>query len=169
MEAEELGRATSGRAVRAPAPDGLDRASPEEDALQVRRGHLVAEGGLVHIPELGERERLGSERKPDVRVRELAVQPLAAREHDRPVVERRVGLRVDRVPARIARDVRVDSLGDEPEICGRELPAVGMALRLAPRSELLEVRDLPHVHLRGQVPEDRALECLAGNEGAAGQ
>ena len=140
------------------APDGLDRSTSQEHTLQVRGGDLVAEGGLVHVPELRERERLRSEREPRVRVRELAVQTFSACDDDRAVVERGLRQRVDRMPARIRRNVRIDVAGDEPEVRRRELPALGVPVWSAPRAELLEVRHLPHVDLRREVPEDRPLE-----------
>ena len=81
-----------------------------------------------------------------------------------------VGQRVDRVPARVARERAGSSAErDEPEIRGRELPALGVAGRIAPRPELLEVRDLAHVDLGREVPEDRALERLVRDERPAGE
>jgi len=44
-----------------------------------------------------------------------------------------------------------------------------VAVGIAERLELLEVRDLPHVDLGGEVPLDRLLESLAGLEVAAGK
>ena len=90
-------------------------------------------------------------------------------EDDRAVVEGCRRQRVDRVPARVGGHARIDAQRDEPEVRGRELPALGMAGRIAPRPELLEVRDVAHVHLRREVAEDRALERLVGDERAAGE
>ena len=42
-----------------------------------------------------------------------------------------------------------------------------MAVGLAPRLELLQVRELLHVHLRGQMAANRVLERLARVEVAA--
>ena len=112
---------------------------------------------------------LGCEREADVRVRELAAQSLAARQHDRAVVERGRRERVDSVPARVRRHARIDPEGNETEVRGRELPVARMTSRVAPRAELLEVRDLTHVHLRSQVTQDRLLERLVGSERAAGE
>ena len=95
-EPVELGRSAAGGAVRAAPADGLDRAAAQEDPLEVRRGDLVAERGLVDVAELGERERFGREREADVRVRELPAQAIASGEDDRAVVEGGLGQRVDR-------------------------------------------------------------------------
>ena len=155
--------------MRAAPADGLDRAAPEEDALQVRGRDLVSERRLVDVAELGERERRRCQREADVRVRELATEPVATREDDRAVVERGLREGVDRVPGRVGRYTRIEPQRHEPEVCGRELPPRGMADRVAPRPELLEVRDLAHVDLRREVPRDRGLERLVRDEGAAGK
>ena len=153
----------------APTTDGLDRTAPQEDPLEVRRGDLVSESGLVHVSELGERERLGREREADVRVRELPAQAVAPGEDDRAVVEGGLRQRVDRVPASVGGNAGIETKGNEPEIGGRQLPALGVAGGIAPGAELLEVRDLAHVHLRREVAEDGALELLVRDERAAGQ
>ena len=54
-------------------------------------------------------QRVWREREADVGVRELAAQPLAAREDDLAVVERGRREVVDRVPGRVGRNVRVDA------------------------------------------------------------
>ncbi len=76
---------------------------------------------------------------------------------------------VDRVPARVRRDARVDPARDKPEVRGRELPVPGVAIGLAPRAELLEMGDLANVHLHREVTEDRALERLVRYERSTGK
>jgi hypothetical protein len=53
---------------------------------------------------------------------------------------------------------RVHAARDEAEVGRRELPLARMPLGLAARLELLEVRELADVDLRGQVLADRVLE-----------
>src|SRR5215472_5019407 len=60
----------------------LEQLAAQEDALEVRRRHLVPERGGVEIPQLRDRERRRREREAEVRVRELRPEPLAAGEHD---------------------------------------------------------------------------------------
>ena len=67
---------------------------------------------------------------------------------------------VDRMPARVRRDLRVDAGGDKAEIRRRELPPRGVPFGLAQRLELLEVRELADVDLLRQVPPRRLLERL---------
>ena len=167
-EAEDLRRPAPCRPRRAPLAGGLDRPPAQQHALEVRRGHVVAERGLVQLAELGEREGLRREREGDVRVRELRAQPLAPREDDRAVVERRSRKPLDRVPARVGRDARVDAERDETEVGRGQLPALGVPAGVAPRAELLEVGDLADVDLRREVAEDRLLERLVRRERAAG-
>jgi L-aspartate oxidase len=150
--------------VRALLADGLDRSAPEEDPLEVRRRDLVSERGPVHVTELRERERLVGQGEGDVRVRELALETLAAGQHDRPVVERHGRERVHSVPARVGGNPGIDAERDEAEVRRRELAPLGVPARVAPGPELLEVCDLPHVHLRGEMAEDRRLQALVGSE-----
>src|SRR5581483_9174105 len=105
----------------------------------------------------------------EVRVRELAAQALATGEHDRPVVEGELRQRVDGVPARVGGEEGVEVARDEAEERRRELPAARVPVRVAQRLELLEVGDLAHVDLRGEVAADRRLERLVLAERAAGQ
>src|SRR5262245_42359011 len=168
-EAVDLGRAPAGAARGTPVAGRLDHRAPLEDALEVRRRHLVPERRGVDLAELGERERRRSEREARVRVRQLPAEALAPREHDRAVVERHLREVVDRVPARVRRHVRVEPELDEAEVRRRELPGGGDAAGLAVGRQLLEVRHLAHVDLRGQVPADRALERLTFLELAARQ
>ena len=129
----------------------------------------MAERGGVEVAELGERERGGCEGEADVRVRELPAQPVPAGEDDLVVVERERWQVVDGVPRRVLGQLRVDAGGHDPEERGRELAALGVAAGLAPRAELLEVRDVAHVDLGGQVAADRPLERLVRLERAARQ
>jgi basic membrane protein A len=129
----------------------------------------VPERGGVVLTQLRDREDLGSEREPDVRVRELGAQPLAAGEHDRLVVEGHGRKRVDRMPARVGGHRRVEVARDEPEVGRRELPLARAAARVAAGLELLEVCQLAHVDLDGEVATDRLLERLTGLEEAAGK
>ena len=166
-EAKDLRRPATRRPVRSPFAGRLDSSSSEQDASEVRRGDLVTECGRVHVPELGERERLGGEREADVRVRELAAQPLASGEDDRAVVERRLRQLFHRVPACVRGYARVDPERHEPEVGSRELPALRVSIGLAPRPELLEVCHLAHVHFRCEMAENRLLEGLMRGEHAA--
>src|SRR4030095_423950 len=56
---------------------------------------------------------------------------------------------------------------DEAEIRSRELPFRRVAMRVAAYLELFDVRKLPHVHLRRQVPPNGLFERLAGLQVAA--
>ena len=64
---------------------------------------------------------------------------------------------------------RVDADRDEPEVRRRELALARVALGLAARLELLEVRERADVDLRGEVPADRLLQRLVALEIAAGE
>jgi len=129
----------------------------------------VAKRGGVEVAELGDGERLGREREAGVRVRELRPQAVAPGEDDRAVVERDRGQLVDRLPAGVAGESGVEVARHEPEVRGRELPAARVPVGVAPRLELLEVGELPHVHLLREVAPDRGLERLARLEVAAGK
>src|SRR5581483_7870957 len=166
-EAVEGGGAAARRAGLAACAGRLEHPPAEEHALEVRRRDLVAERRAVEVAELRDRERRGCEREPDVRVRELAAQPLAGREHDAVVVEGEHRQVVDSVPARVRGEGGVGVARDEAEVGGRELAPRRVALRVAQRLELLEVRELADVDLRGEVAADRGLERLGGAELAA--
>ena len=83
------------------------------------------------------------EREPDVRVRELCSEPFAAGEGDRAVVECELGRLVDRVPARVLRQLGVDPERDDAEVGGGELPLARVAVWLAADLQLLEVGEPP--------------------------
>ena len=55
----------------------------------------------------------------------------------------------------------------EPEVRRRELPPARIAVGVAVRRELLEVRHLADVDLGGEMAADRLLERLAGGEDSA--
>ncbi len=97
-EAEHLGRPAAAASGRPPLAGRLEHASTEEDALEVGRGHLVAERRCVQLAELRDREGLGCEREAEVGVGELRAQALSGGEGERSVVERRRREIVDRVP-----------------------------------------------------------------------
>jgi L-aspartate oxidase len=163
-EAIELRGSSTRRPVGSLAADGFDRSAAEENALEVRRRDLVPERRFVDVAQLGQREVLRGEREADVRVRELAAQAITAREDDLPVIEGRRGQYIHAMPGRIGRDSWIEAERDEPEIRGRELPVVGVPRGVAPRAELLQVRDLADVDLRREVPENRVLERLVGDQ-----
>ena len=76
---------------------------------------------------------------------------------------------VDGLPGGVLGRLRVDAGGDDAEEGGRELPVRGIAARVAPRAELLQMCELSHVDLRCEVAPDRGLERLVGLERAAGE
>src|ERR671937_2379738 len=73
------------------------------------------------------------------------------------------------MPRRVLRQLGVEAGWNEAEVGGSDLPLPGVAVRIAERLELLQVRGLANVDLRGQVLPDRLLERLAGCQVAAGQ
>ena len=79
------------------------------------------------------------------------------------------GDRRDGMPGRVLGDLGVDVRRNEAEERRRHHPVVGNAVGLAARLELLQVRELLHVDLCGQVAADGVLERLAGIEVAAGE
>ena len=168
-EAEEGRRPAAGAARLPSLARCLEQPAPDEHTLEIRGRHVVAQCGRVEVAQLAERERVRRERETDVRVRELRPQPFSARERDRPVVERELREPVDRVPVGVVRQCGVDAARNEPEVRSGQLPFLGMPLRIAQRLELLQMRELTDVHLRRQVPADRALESLAVLQVAAGQ
>ena len=86
-EAEDLRRPSARAAGGRRSPVGDEHAAPQEDALEVGRGDLVAERRRVEVAELRDGEGLGREREAEVRVGELRAQALAAGERERAVVE----------------------------------------------------------------------------------
>ena len=101
----------------------------------------MAERGRVEVTQLGERERRRREGEADVGVGELPAQPLAAGEDDLAVVEGERRQAVDGLPGGVLGQLGVDAGGDDAEERGRELAVRGIAAGLAPRAELLQVRD----------------------------
>src|SRR5947209_6577248 len=99
----------------------------------------MAERRGVDVAELGEREARRGEREAEVRVRELRAETVACAEEDRLVVVREFREVVDRMPARVHRDLRVDARGNEPQVRRRELPPRRIPVGRAQRLELLEV------------------------------
>src|SRR5207253_646934 len=163
----ESSRTAAARARRTPCTGRLDHCASDENPLEVRRGDRVRERGGVEIAELRERELVRREREADVRVRELRPQPLAAREDDRAVVERERRQAIGRLPRCVGREPGVEFARDEPEIGSRKLPLTWHAFWIAQCSELLEMRELAHVHFRGELTADRLLESLAGLQSSA--
>ena len=127
----------------------------------------MPERGGIDVSELAEREGLGGEREPDVRVRELRAQPLAAGERDRAVVERELRQLVDRMPVRVLGQLGIDTERDDAEVRRCELPLARVTTGVAKRLELLEVREPADVDLAREVLAERVLEGLAGLEVAA--
>ena len=169
----ELGACGNGRprpAGRRPGPEAAARrsaqhAAAEQHALEVRGRDVVPERRRVQVAELRDRERRRREREAEIRVGELRAQALAAGERrSRRGRRRSAGAR--RPGASACPRVRPGrARWDEPEVGGRHPPA----LRVGARLQLLEVRELADVDLRGEVPPDRALERLGGVEPPAGQ
>jgi len=129
----------------------------------------VADRRAVEVAELRDRERRRRQREADVRVRELAAEPVARRQQHALVVEGEDGQLVDRVPARVGREGGLGIARHQAEVGGRELAPERVPGRVAERLELLEVRELAHVDLGGEVAPNRPLECLVGGELAARQ
>ena len=138
-EAEKRGGPAAGPARLTPLAGRLEHTAAHEHALKVRRRDVEAERCGVDVTELAEGERLGREREADVRVRELGPEPLAPGERDRAVVEGELRQPVDFVPVRVLGENRIDAERHDAEVRGRELPLLGMPVRIAPRLELLEV------------------------------
>ena len=147
----------------------LEEPAAQQDALEVRRRHRVAERGRVQIAQLRHREGRRREREAEVRIRELAAQALAGGHQDRLVVVRERRQLVERVPARVRRQRRVGVARDEPEERGRELPVRRVPPGVAARLQLLEVRHLPDVDLGREVSAHRLLQRLVRLQGAAGK
>ena len=147
----------------------LEEPPSEQDTLEVRRGDVVPERRLVDRSKLGDREGRRRQSKADVGVRELGPEPLTAREDDLPMVEGKVRQVADWMPGRVVGHRRVDVLRDEAEVGGSEDPRARVAIGVAERDQLLQVRQLSDVDLRGQVAPDRVLERLAVIQVAAGQ
>ena len=85
------------------------------------------------------------------------------------MVVRELGQLVDGMPARVGRELRVHPARHEPEERRRELAPDRVARGIAQRLELLEMRDLPHVHLLGEMPPHRLLERLVRRQRSARQ
>ena len=74
---------------------------------------------------------------------------------------------IGRLPRCVGREPGVEFARDEPEIGSRKLPLTWHAFWIAQCSELLEMRELAHVHFRGELTADRLLERLAGLQSSA--
>ena len=85
------------------------------------------------------------------------------------MIERDRRQSVYRMPRGVAGKRRIEVARHEAEVSRCELPLVRDALRFAQRLQLLEVRELADVHLRGEVAADRLLKRLVRLEVAAGQ
>jgi hypothetical protein len=68
------------------------------------------------------------------------------------------------MPGRVGRDLRVDARRDQPEICSGDEPFARVAPGIAERLDLLEVRELADIHLRGEMAPDRVLQRFVGAE-----
>ena len=120
----------------------------------------MAERRRVEVAQLGEREARRREREAEICVGEFCAETFAGTEEDLLVVVRKLRELVERMPARVLRHVRVDPARHQPEERGRELPPRRIAGRVAQRLQLLEMRDLLDVDLRGEVAAHRLLERL---------
>ena len=78
-ERELLGGTPAGPARVAAAARRHERTAADQHALEVRRRHVVAERRRVDVAELVQREGRRREGEADVRVRQLAAQPVARR------------------------------------------------------------------------------------------
>ena len=141
----------------------LDHRPALENAAQVRRRHLVAEGRDVDLAQLRERERRRREREAGFEYESLP------RSRSRPRARSRRGRR------RSAAARRPDASGCRRARRGRaraargrgrpsRAPSGGSRSGVAVRGELLEMGDLADVHLRREVPPNRCLQRLAGLE-----
>src|SRR5262245_8683555 len=129
----------------------------------------MPERGDVELAQLRDSEGRRRERKAEVRVRELRSETLSAGQDDLAVVERHALAALHGMPPGVSWDRGIRVRRDEPEVRRRELALAGVAMRIAPRSELLEVGELADVDLGRQVTADRGLERLVGVQVAAGQ
>ena len=80
---------------------------------------------------------------------------------DRFVVEGHLGESAYGVPLGVGRHRGIEVRRNEPEVGRRELPLPRVTSGIAQRHQLLEVGELPDVHLRRQVAADRLLERLS--------
>ena len=85
------------------------------------------------------------------------------------MVERRPPEPVDGQPPRVVRNGGIGVARDQAQVGGRELPVLADCGRLAAGLELLEVGELPDVHLGRELAPDRLLQRLAGLQVAARQ
>ena len=129
----------------------------------------MAESGAIEPAELRDRERGWREREADVRVRELPAEACAPEQDDHLVVEGEWRPVVDEMPARVRRQLGVDVARHEAEERRRELSTERVPVGIAAGFELLEVRQLLHVDLVGEVAADRLLERFVGLEFPAGE
>src|SRR5439155_15154869 len=150
----------SGWAGGAAGSGRIEDVAADEHALEVRRRDLVAERGGVEVAELRDREQRRREGEADVRVRQLRAETVASRVDDLSMIERDRRQSVDRMPRGVAGKFGIEVARHEAEVSRCELPLARNALRFAQRLQLLEVRELADVHLRGQVAPDRLLERL---------
>src|SRR6185312_13411526 len=163
-EAEDRGRPAAAAAGGAALARRLDHAPAQQYALEVCRRDVVPEGGGVELAELGDRELRGREGEADVRVRELCPQALAARERDLAMIERQLGQGRDGMPGRVIREPGIQARRDEAEVRRGDLPFARISSGVAERLQLLEVGDLAHVDLCGEVLADGLLKRFAGLE-----
>jgi hypothetical protein len=73
------------------------------------------------------------------------------------------------MPGGVVGDAGVDVGRNEPEVRGGHEPRAGVAIRLAPGLELLQVGEVAHVDLGRKVAPDRGLQSLPRLEPAAGK
>ena len=143
-------------------PRRLQHPAAQQHPLQVRRRHLVAQRGHVDVPQLRDRERPAGPAR--TRCSCTTAWPAAGqrRPDDRAVVERGLRQRVDGVPGGVLGQHRVEVRRDQPEVGGGDRPPAGIAARVAAGLQLLQVRELLHLHLAGQLPGDRGPQGLVG-------
>jgi hypothetical protein len=144
----------------------LDELPPGHHPGQVGLRDRVAERGAHDVPQRRHRELLRCQREPDVGVGQLRPQPVDRGVDEVGVVEGRRRQLRDGMPPRVGRQRGRRGGRDDPEVRRSQHPAAGVAADVAVGGELLEMGDLTHVHLLGEVPQDRGPQPLVGRDAA---
>jgi len=129
----------------------------------------VAEHGAVEPRQLAQRERLRRQREGDVRVGELAAQPVAGVRDDDAVAEGDGREGVDRVPVGVGREPRLGIAREQRDVGDVDEPKVGVGVRPRRRGQLLDVADPLDADLLAQVAGHSLVVRLVGADEPPGQ